>query len=102
MGFRTLAIQKRSSEVWQILGAVKTEFSKYGSILEKVQKKLQEASETIDGVSVRKRAIDRKLRSVEMLPEIEATALLETPNSDGPDPSSIEELQSVEAEAQLR
>jgi DNA recombination protein RmuC len=100
MGFRTLAIQKRSSEVWQILGAVKTEFSKYGAILERVQKKLQEASDTIDGVSVRKRAIDRKLRSVEMLPEIEATALLETPNPDEPDPSSIEELQSIEAEAQ--
>lgn len=98
MGFRTLAIQKRSSEVWQILGAVKTEFNKYGSIIDKVQKKLQEASNTIDGVSIRKRAIDRKLRSVEMLPEIEAAALLTTPNSDDPDPSLIEELQSVETE----
>ncbi|MCS3731449.1 DNA recombination protein RmuC [Bradyrhizobium betae] len=99
MGFRTLAIQKRSSEVWQILGAVKTEFEKYGSIIDKVQKKLQEASNTIDGVSIRKRAIDRKLRSVEMLPEIEVTALLATPNSDEPEPSAIEELQSVETEA---
>lgn len=76
MGFRTLAIQKRSSEVWQILGAVKTEFGKYGIILEKVQKKLQEASSTIDDVGVRKRAIDRKLRSVEAVPEMVAQTLL--------------------------
>ncbi len=76
MGFRTLAIQKRSSEVWQILGAVKGEFEKYGTILEKVQKKLQEASSTIDEVAKRRRAIDRKLRSVEVLPEMETEALL--------------------------
>jgi DNA recombination protein RmuC len=76
MGFRTLAIQKRSGEVWQILGAVKTEFAKYGAILEKVQRKLQEASSTIDDVAVRRRQIDRKLRSVEVLPEMEAEALL--------------------------
>jgi DNA recombination protein RmuC len=96
MGFRTLAIQKRSSEVWQILGAVKTEFNKYGSIIDSVQKKLQEASNTIDKVSVRKRAIDRKLRSVEMLPEVETTELLASPNSDEPDALSIEDLQSIE------
>jgi DNA recombination protein RmuC len=76
MGFRTLAIQKRSGEVWQILAAVKTEFAKYGTILEKVQKKLQEASSTIDDVAVRRRQIDRKLRSVEVLPEMEAEGLL--------------------------
>lgn len=95
MGFRTLAIQKRSSEVWQILGAVKTEFNKYGTIIDSVQKKLQEASNTIDKVSTRKRAIDRKLRSVEMLPEVETAELLTSPNSDEPDPSLIEELQSI-------
>lgn len=76
MGFRTLAIQTRSSEVWQILGAVKSEFGKYGAILDKVQKKLQEASSTIDDVATRRRAIDRKLRSVEVLPEMEAEKLL--------------------------
>ncbi|WMT74696.1 DNA recombination protein RmuC [Bradyrhizobium sp. Ash2021] len=76
MGFRTLAIQKRSSEVWQILGAVKSEFGKYGAILDKVQKKLQEASSTIDDVAKRRRAIDRKLRTVEVLPEMEADELL--------------------------
>jgi DNA recombination protein RmuC len=76
MGFRTLAIQKRSSEVWQVLAAVKTEFGKYGEILDKVQQKLHEASSTIDKVSVRRRAIDRKLRGVEILPEMEAGAIL--------------------------
>ena len=81
MGFRTLAIQKRSSEVWQILSAVKAEFGKYGVILDRVQK-LQEASSTIDGVTVRRRAIDRKLRSVEVMPELEAAALLGISNSD--------------------
>jgi len=75
MGFRSLAIQKRSSEVWQVLGAVKTEFAKYGEVLDKVQKKLTEASNTIEEVSVRKRAIDRKLRSVDAL-EVGAAQLL--------------------------
>ncbi len=77
MGFRTLAIQKRSSEAWRVLSAVKTEFNKYGDVLDKVQKKLQEATSHIDQVSVRRRAIDRKLRGVETLPEIEATTLLD-------------------------
>jgi len=76
MGFRTMAIEKRSSEVWEILGAVKTEFGKYGEVLDKVQKKLQEASKTIDDVAVRKRAIDRQLRAVEAAPESGVAALL--------------------------
>lgn len=99
MGFRTLAIQKRSGEVWQILGAVKSEFDKYGTVLDRVQRKLQEASNTIDDVSVRKRAIDRKLRSVEMLPELEATALLAVSNSDELDRMPAEEIQTSEADA---
>lgn len=68
MGFRTLAIQKHSSEVWEILGAVKTEFTKFGDILEKTKKKLQEASNNIDTAAVRSRAIERKLKSVDSLP----------------------------------
>ncbi|KAB0681230.1 DNA recombination protein RmuC [Aureimonas leprariae] len=72
MGFRTLAIQKRSGEVWQVLGGVKAEFGKFGPVLEKVKKKLQEATNHIDAVDVRKRAIDRKLRGIEMV-EIGAT-----------------------------
>ena len=76
MGFRTLAIQQRSSEVWQVLRAVKTEFEKYGDILDKVQRKLHEASTTIDAVAVRRRQIDRRLASVETLPDPEANLLL--------------------------
>jgi DNA recombination protein RmuC len=77
MGFRTLAIQKRSSEVWEILGAVKSEFSKYGEVLDRVQKKLIEASKSIDDVNTRKRAIERKLRTVTDLPRASANLLLE-------------------------
>lgn len=76
MGFRTLAIEKRSSEVWQTLGAVKTEFAAYGDVLDKVKKKLAEATNHIEGVSRRGRAIERKLRTVERLPEDEAASLL--------------------------
>ncbi|MFQ5455277.1 MAG: DNA recombination protein RmuC [Nitrospirota bacterium] len=76
MGFRTLAIEKRSSEVWEILGAVKTEFGKFGSILEKTQKKLQEASNVIETAGVRTRAIERKLRNVQELPSDDAIKLL--------------------------
>ncbi|GLV13354.1 DNA recombination protein RmuC [Alicyclobacillus hesperidum] len=68
LGFRTLAIQKRSSEVWKLLGAVKSEFGKFGDVLERTQKKLQEASNTIDKAAVRSRAIERQLRSVEASP----------------------------------
>lgn len=68
MGFRTLAIEKRSSEVWQVLGAVKTEFGKFGDVLAKTKKKLDEARNTIDQAEIRTRAIDRQLRQVEALP----------------------------------
>ncbi|WP_018133107.1 DNA recombination protein RmuC [Effusibacillus pohliae] len=77
MGFRTLAIQKRSSEVWQLLGAVKTEFARFGAILEKTQKKLQEASNTIEDAAKKSRTIERKLRTVEELPAGEADRLLQ-------------------------
>ncbi|MFH1033239.1 MAG: DNA recombination protein RmuC [Pseudomonadota bacterium] len=76
MGFRTLAIQKRSSEIWQVLSAVKTEFAKYGVVMEKVRKKLHEAEKHIDDVAVRKRVIDRKLKVVQELPEAQAAGLL--------------------------
>ena len=77
MGFRTLAIEKRSSEVWSLLAAVKTEFGKYGAVLDKVQKKLQQASNTIDSAAVRSRAIERKLRDVQELPAMEAGEVLQ-------------------------
>jgi DNA recombination protein RmuC len=76
MGFRTLALEKRSSEVWKVLGAVKTEFGRFGDVLAKTRKKLEEATNTIDAASVRTRAIDRQLRVVEALPEAEARTLL--------------------------
>lgn len=76
MGFRTLAIQERSSEVWRTLGAVKTEFAKFGTVLDGVKKKLDEASSNIEKTSVRTRALERKLRDVEALPAADAQALL--------------------------
>jgi DNA recombination protein RmuC len=68
MGFRTLAIQQRSSEVWQVLGAVKQEFGKFGDVLDKVEKKLSEAQRTVAEAGVKRRAVDKRLRAVESLP----------------------------------
>jgi DNA recombination protein RmuC len=82
MGFRTLAIQKRSSEVWNLLGAVKTEWTKYGEVLDAVQKRIHQASETIEKAKVRTRAIGRKLRSVQELPAEATSALLSLPMDD--------------------
>jgi DNA recombination protein RmuC len=76
MGFRTLAIEKRSSEVWRLLGEVKTEFGKFGAVLAKVKKKLDEAGSHIEATGVRTRAIERKLRGVESLPATEVQSLL--------------------------
>lgn len=76
MGFRTLAIEKRSSEVWKILGAVKTEFGKFGDVLEKTQKKLQEASNTIDDAAKSSRKIERQLKDVQELPSGESNVLI--------------------------
>uniref|UniRef100_UPI00373FDFD9 DNA recombination protein RmuC n=1 Tax=Lentimicrobium saccharophilum TaxID=1678841 RepID=UPI00373FDFD9 len=87
MGFRTLAIQKRSSEVWKILGAVKKEFENFGGMLEKAQKNIQTASNQIDEVmGKRTRAIQRKLKGVEVLGEAEAQLLLpDMPDTDNGD-----------------
>lgn len=76
MGFRTLAIEKRSGEVWNTLAAVKTEWSKYGEALDKVKKKLDEASSSIEAVQVRTRAVDRKLKRVHELPTTQADEIL--------------------------
>jgi len=76
MGFRTLALEQRSAEVWEVLGAVKTEFHKFGDVLAKTKKKLDEASKTIDAAEVRSRAMARSLRGVEALPETRAQQLL--------------------------
>jgi DNA recombination protein RmuC len=95
MGFRTLAIGKRSSEVWQLLGAVKTEFGKFGQVLAKTKKKLREAGHTIDQAEIRSRAIVRKLKNVQDVSLTEKVAIgddqqgsgNEEDPSEGPGPS---------------
>jgi DNA recombination protein RmuC len=82
MGFRTLAIEKRSSEVWELLGAVKTQFGKFGEVLAKTKKKLQEASNTIDQAEVRTRVITRKLSKVQELPNSDSAQLMEPVTGD--------------------
>jgi DNA recombination protein RmuC len=76
MGFRTLAIEQRSSEVWALLGAVKAEFGRFGDLLDKTHKKLEEAAATIDGASKKSRTIERRLKDVQALPVPDAVALL--------------------------
>jgi DNA recombination protein RmuC len=77
MGFRTLAIQKRSSEVWNLLAAVKTEFGSFGEVLDATKRKLDQASRDIDKAGVRSRAIERKLRDVQELPKNNVPELIE-------------------------
>ncbi len=77
MGFRTLVIEKRSSEVWTLLGVVKTEFSTFGAILDRTQKKLQEASHTIEKAATRSRAIEKKLKNIQEIPLSDTQKLLE-------------------------
>jgi len=81
IGFRTLAIEKRSSEVWKVLAAVKTEFGKFGDVLSKVKRQLNTASNTIEQTGMRTRAMERKLRAVEELPTEETAEILELPDS---------------------
>ena len=76
MGFRTLAIERRSSEVWQVLGAVKTEFGKFGDVLARTKSQLETVTRSIEAAEVRTRAMNRKLRDVEALPGEAAANLL--------------------------
>ena len=80
MGFRTLAIEKRSSEVWLVLGAVKTEFGKFGEVLANAKKQLQTVANSIDSAETRSRQMERKLKGVEALPGPEAVRLLDGRN----------------------
>ena len=79
MGFRTLAIQKRSGEVWQVLNEAKTEFAKYAAWVEKVKKNIEQAHKTLDEAETRTRAVNRKLRSVESNITLPETPLSQTP-----------------------
>ena len=76
MGFRTLAIEKRSAEVWNLLGAVRTEFGKFGEMLDKTSKKLQEAGNHIEAAATRTRQMERKLKNVQALPSSESQGVL--------------------------
>ena len=89
MGFRTLAIEERSSEVWQVLGAVKNEFGKFGDVLDKVHKKLEEASHVVEQAQTRSRAVGRKLRDVQETTPADAQLLLEP--AAGEDTNSVDE-----------
>jgi DNA recombination protein RmuC len=86
MGFRSLAIQKRSGEVWKVLGEIKTEFDKFGLTLDAVRKKLEQATNSMDDVQKKSRTIQRKLRSVHEAPGSSAEVLIEdktAPELDG-------------------
>ncbi len=85
MGFRTLALEKRSSEVWQVLGAVKTEFGKFGDVLAKVKSQTQTVLNTLDSAETRSRAMNRALKTVEALPQDRARQVLPLDAADGSD-----------------
>jgi DNA recombination protein RmuC len=87
MGFRTLAIKKRSSEVWEVLGAVKTEFENFGKVLANTKRQLETVTNSIDAAETRTRQMARKLKSVEALPEPDAQRLIGTVDDDPPGPS---------------
>jgi DNA recombination protein RmuC len=81
MGFRTLALEQQASEVWKVLGAVKTEFERYGDWVAKVREQVQKAADTLDRADTRSRQMRRALKNVEALPDGEAQALLPTPDN---------------------
>jgi DNA recombination protein RmuC len=89
VGFRTLAIEQRASEVWKVLAAVKTEFGKFGEVLDKVKRQLQTASNTIEETGVRSRAIVKQLRGVEELPAAEPGLFDLAPGRTDDEPPSV-------------
>jgi DNA recombination protein RmuC len=82
MGFRSLAVEQRTSEIWDVLGNVKTEFGKFATVLENTKKKLDQASKELEKTGTRSRAIERKLRDVQELPESNTFELLEDTEED--------------------
>jgi DNA recombination protein RmuC len=83
MGFRTLALEQQASEVWKVLGAVKTEFERYGKWVEQVREQVDRASKTLDNAETRTKQMRRALKNIESLPEQEAQALLPLAGDDG-------------------
>lgn len=96
MGFRTLAIEKRSSEVWQVLAAVKTEFGKFGEVLDKVKKQLHTVGKTIEATETRTRAMQKKLKDVEQMPEVTAAEIITIPET-----GSFREEEDDDADGEL-
>ncbi len=92
MGFQTLAIEKRAAEVWKVLGAVKTEFAKFGETLDRVHKQLNTASRTIEETGMRTRSMEKRLRSVEQVPEQEAVHILGLSPPGGTEPTVQEKM----------
>jgi DNA recombination protein RmuC len=97
MGFRTLAIEQRASEVWNVLGAVKTEFGKFGEVLDKVKRQLGTATRTLAETGVRTRAMEKKLRDVEELPATTSTRVLQITEG----PLQLDLLEEAELEPEL-
>ena len=81
MGFRTLAIQQRSGEVWKLLGDVKTQFGKYSQVLDVIRKRLDQATQTVDDAAVRTRAIERRLKNVEVSDDQDEPNLIRLANA---------------------
>ncbi len=99
MGFRTLALEQRSAEVWEVLGAVKTEFGKFGAVLAKTKKKIDEAGSAIEQAATRTRVMTRQLRSVETLPEHRSQSLL--PGAGAGDDSDAADAADADADADV-
>jgi DNA recombination protein RmuC len=98
MGFRTLALERRSAEVWEVLGAVKTEFGKFGDVLARTRKKLEEATHTIDAAQTRTQVMTRRLKSVEALPETRTMELLPRLTEPGPEAATEPQDEDVASE----
>jgi DNA recombination protein RmuC len=83
LGFQTLAVEQRAAEVWRVLGAVKTEFGKFGGVLDKVNRQLHTASKTIEEAGTRTRVMERRLRAVEQMDPAESATILALPAAEG-------------------
>ncbi len=95
MGFRSLAIEKRTSEVWQVLGAIRSEFNRYGEVVDRLRRQLNTAVNTIDSLGIRTRAMSRKLRDVEILPDGTAHEVLGLDQPDAISESGEEESETA-------
>ena len=102
MGFRSLALQKRSSEVWQLLGAIKGEFDKYGDVVGSLARQLNAASNSVDSLGKRTRAMSRKLKDVEVLSDQQASKRLLGFSGDDAIDERVDEMATVEELRRVR